>query len=106
MREDDFNESETEEWQLSLPFTLEDYGGIDAVYFDQAPYQTNTRIGYHFGAFYTPLGIQSIDSGYIRRILEGGSDLEDLRWEILTNPHLHPVIKENLISNLDSRIPK
>lgn len=30
-----------------------------------------------------------------------GEDPEELRNEILCNPHLHPCIKENLIGNLD-----
>jgi hypothetical protein len=93
------------EIQLDLPFTLEDYGGIDAVYVDQAPHHTGCR-GYNFFACYTPEGIRRLDGEFCQRILayKGGKrEYRRIRWAILSNPHLHSVIKQNLLYNLEMR---
>lgn len=52
-------------------------------------------------AAYTPHGIHRMDSLYIRRIRAGHGSKRKLRAEIAANPHLHRLIKENLIENLD-----
>lgn len=84
--------------QLNLPFTLDDAGGINAVYIDQAPM---------FGcvsASYTPYGIKILDRDFIQEIksFEGDKDaMEELKWRILNNTHLHYVIKQNLVANLE-----
>ena len=86
--------------QLELPFTLDDYGGMDAVYVDQAPLR-----GSFVSAFYTPLGIKSIDGEFVQAIMSFDGNKEDynhLRNSIMNNVHLHSVIKQNLIFNLEN----
>ena len=56
---------------------------------------------------YTPYGIKQIESWFITQIQKLGTNKEkykaqDLENLILRNPHLHEVIKSNLISNLSS----
>jgi hypothetical protein len=93
---------ESDTIQLELPFTLEDCGGMEGVYLDQAPY----RFGYgtySFRSFYTPSGIKGLDSRFIKRIKAfngGAKEYYELRWEIMSNPHLHQVVKDNLLWNL------
>ncbi len=85
--------------------TPDDYGGIDAVYRDQAPYRTGWGY-YSFFACYTPEGIRMRESGYIRRILDfngGKKERLALANEIRRDPHLHQVIKRDLIANLRER---
>lgn len=95
---------------------LEQYPGPDAdfeeYYRDQAPYSTQYA-HMSFGAVYTPHGIRGIDSWFGRQIRSLGkrddkilteSDVtpEELRIMILANPHLHDVIKTNLLHNLSN----
>lgn len=54
--------------------------------------------GFIFAA-YTPYGIKLMDKAYCERIVKG----EDCSNEIKENPHLHPVIKENLLYNIELR---
>ena len=80
--------------------------GAQAFYCDQATKTSQCADKYFFSAF-TPSGIQLIDRWYILRIQElkkpnarfkyTAPELEEM---ILKNPHLHPVIKSNLVENL------
>ena len=59
-----------------------------------------------FFTCYTPHGIHAIDNEFIRRIVHfrgTRKQRQALRNEIIHNPHLHGVIKRNLLENLDSR---
>lgn len=93
------------ETQGHLPFTLEDCGGMDAVYVDQGP--QNVQYGYRsISSFYTPYGIGMRDHLYSQRIMaaDGHEDERaELKREIVHDPHLHFVIKENLLYNLKIR---
>ena len=93
------------ETQLDLPFSVEDCGGLNAIYVDQAP--SHNRFGYaSFFTCYTPHGIHAIDNEFIRRIVHfrgTRKQRQALRNEIIHNPHLHGVIKRNLLETLDSR---
>ncbi len=90
------------ETQLGLPFTLDDCGGMDAVYVDQAP-----SYGFVFSC-YTPAGIKGLDGQFIRRIRMVNPRHADkvavLREDIIHNPHLHWVIKHNLLFNLEQLV--
>ncbi len=77
---------------------------IQDLYYDQAGSDEVMRFGNHLRrvmAAYTPHGIHRIDSLYIRRIQAGHGSKRKLRAEIAANPHLHKLIKGNLIGNLD-----
>lgn len=77
-------------YQLPLPkeWTMEE------LYLDYGMFSDT----YIFAA-YTPYGIKLMDAEYCRRIIAG----EDCSEEIKKNPHLHPVIKENLLHNIEIR---
>lgn len=78
---------------------------MEVVYRDQAVYHKHF-LDRCFIAAYTPLGIQRREYGYIRRILDfKGTEEErkELEKEIRDDPHLHKVIKRNLIDNLKDR---
>lgn len=80
--------------------SIESYGGMSAVYRDQAPHY-----GFVF-AVWTPEGIKSIESGYIKRILRFKGERKDraaLAKEIAKNKHLHYAIRRNLLDNLAAR---
>jgi hypothetical protein len=64
-------------------------------YRDQAP-----DFGFGF-ACYTVWGIQEIDSAFAALITRGRGHytVEQMEALILANPHLHPVIKTNLLHN-------
>lgn len=66
-----------------------------AYYRDQAPIH-----GFIF-ACYTVLGIQGIDGAFAAMITQGRGHytVEQMEAMILANPHLHPVIKTNLLHN-------
>lgn len=55
---------------------------------------------------YTAYGIKCIDSEYGRRICDTQEDPKTLEKEIRNNPHLHKIIKDNLIQNLWSYVKK
>ena len=75
---------------------------MDKIYVDQAT--ENSYYGdRHFFAAYTPVGIKKLDSNYIKAIQEGKVDSDFLTKQIRKNPHLHPLIKENLLYNLKNR---
>ena len=99
MRQDDI--------QLELPWTdPDDFGGMDAIYVDQGPYRSHypSLGGYTFSCFYTPSGIKHLDGEFCREIIAFDGDERDyknLRNRILRNGHLHTVIKNNLVSNLE-----
>ena len=85
--------------QLSLPFTLEEYGGHEWVYRDEGPY-----LGLTVFSVVTPYGIRKIDSEFAWRICKFNGTYEEyrqLRAEVYSNPHLHIIIKQNLVDNLD-----
>lgn len=68
---------------------------ISNIYIDQVP---------HYGNFvssvYLEKGIKEIDSGFAKRIMNLNEDYKKLEIEIQNNPHLHTMIKDNLIQNL------
>lgn len=75
-------------------------------YIDRASSNTNIY-GCRIMSSYTPYGIKQIESWFITQIQKLGTNKEkykakDLENLILRNPHLHEVIKSNLISNLNS----
>lgn len=79
---------------------------FESFYIDRATSNINIY-GCRIMSSYTPYGIKQIESWFITQIQKLGTnkekykaqDLEDL---ILRNPHLHEVIKSNLILNLNS----
>lgn len=71
------------------------------LYLDQAHHHSRHGDRVFFAA-YTPYGIHTIDSLYMRRIRAGHGSKAKLRAEIAANPHLHKDIKDNLIGNLDN----
>lgn len=79
---------------------------IKEVYTDQGPINTHFK-GYSFGCWYSPHGIQQLESDYCRRI-QGtnryGDPIDmnptDIAQHIAEEPHLHRIIKDNLILNL------
>lgn len=93
----------TKTTQLHLPFTLKDCGGINKVYLDQAPHHAQYE-DRHISAVYTPEGIRSIDSEFFKRIQNSRTkeQRDKIKQDILFNEHLHPVIKQNLIYNLEN----
>lgn len=66
-----------------------------AYYQDQAPVH-----GFVF-ACYTLWGIQDIDGAFAAMITQGRGHytVEQMEAMVLANPHLHPVIKTNLLHN-------
>ena len=74
------------------------------IYVDQAPVYS-----WPVSAVYTPYGIQGIDTNFCKRILALSEDdteeADKLGTEISKNRHLHKEIKDNLLSNLQSRCP-
>jgi len=85
--------------QLELPFTLDGCGGMDEVYQEQKPYY-----GYGFFCSLSPNGIKKLDGNFCERIRGFSGDKNEynsLRRSIMENCHLHTVIKNNLLFNLD-----
>ncbi len=83
--------------QLDLPFSYNDFDEND-IYVDQSP-----NCGF-VSSFYTPEGIRHLDSDFCQEIREfrgSESKYKKLRFQILSNKHLHSVIKQNLVHNLD-----
>lgn len=84
---------------------------IDNYYVDQAGVQSTYVADRSISNIYLPLGLKRIESWYIREIqrwnssylLRGGYHKEELIDFIKGNPHLHNVIKTNLIHNLKNR---
>jgi hypothetical protein len=85
-----------EEYPLEIT-SIEDY------YWDQA--RSSTCIGDRcISAAYLPYGIKQFDSWYAKQIQLGPESKyskEELEDNIKRNPHLHNVIKTNLLSNLN-----
>jgi hypothetical protein len=78
---------------------------MDVVYRDQAPTHNHYGDRCFFSAL-TPWGVKLREGGYIRRILDFQGNEEDrlgLEREIRDDPHLHRVIKSDLIRNLRER---
>jgi len=74
---------------------------IESYYRDQAPYSSKVE-DRHISATFTPHGIRQIDSLFIRKIqnLPTRKYADQVKKEIIENPHLHEKIKENLLLNL------
>ena len=74
---------------------------FETYYRDQAPRNSGTY-GFRISSMYLPYGIKKIDSWYGKQIRAGLPDHtpEQLEKMIRHNPHLHNVIKTNLIENL------
>ena len=94
-------------YQLQRPFSVEGAGGWDEIYTDQA---TEKKYSY-IGCYYLPAGIKRMDSNICKMIRELKTPINsDPQWvkgqmlwlkeHIERNPHLHYIIKENLLLNL------
>lgn len=68
-------------------------------YYDYSP--KYSVFGYRsISSFYTSYGIQQIDAWISKKIREENIDVEDFKKRILTQPNLHPMIRNNLYYNL------
>jgi len=56
-------------------------------------------------AIYSPTGIKLMDGRYCQQILSAKTqqELDSIREDITDNPHLHPMIKANLLYNIDAQ---
>lgn len=72
------------------------------MYYDQSPY--NSNYGERtFSSAYLPYGIKRFDSFFSNEIRLGNKSKYtkiELKKMIRRNPHLHNLIKENLLDNL------
>jgi UPF0288 family protein (methanogenesis marker protein 3) len=88
--------------QLELPFQITDFEKRE-IFRDQAPH--SSTFGWRtISAVWTPTGIKHLDSQFAQRIMKFKGNkkaFKELKYEILSNPHLHQVIKHNLVSNLE-----
>lgn len=86
--------------QLLLPWTNpDDFGGMDQLYLDYAPPSDGFMQVFHF-----PEGIKRLEGEYTYAIMNFNGDADDyydLRDTVLRDEHLHIVIRNNLIDNLD-----
>lgn len=73
--------------------------GHNRIYLDYAP-QSTTVYDRTIASCYTPFGISAIDGWFAKQIQSGAIPFRVLKKAILTNPHLHPVIRNNLYHNL------
>jgi hypothetical protein len=73
--------------------------GLDEIYRDYSPYY-NKFYDRQIHSFYTPYGISSIDSFICKEICKEDVDVEKWKEIILTQPNLHPIIRNNLYGNL------
>jgi hypothetical protein len=87
---------------------LEKEGDIKKFYYDQL-YSTAYFGDRKMFSTWLPFGIHRMDAWYTLRIHQLGLpnpkfnySVEELELMILKNPHLHNIIKSNLISNLNS----
>lgn len=75
----------------------------DYFYVDQAPTLMDLRNynGPRITSFFTPYGISGLD-GWISKQIQGESEFtkDQLIRMIRRNPHLHNIIKTNLLSNI------
>ncbi len=75
---------------------------IEDYQLDQAPYR-NVIGERTFSSFFTWYGIKIIDGWFARQISnESKFSTEQLKEMIRKNPHLHNIIKTNLLENLNS----
>lgn len=104
---------------------------FDEIYKDQAIHGISVP-GFHFLSAYTPEGIRKLDTLFSRRVMAFKNEesyteysynysecrygkppkkeveriwtdtFETLSEDIQNNPHLHPIIKENLMFNLNN----
>lgn len=93
-----------------VPVYPEDGVNIGDYYVDQAPHNSQF-FDKDFMAMHTPHGIRGIDSWFGRQIrsldmrdgvigTESGVPVDELRDMVIANPHLHAVIKTDLLHNL------
>lgn len=73
--------------------------GLDEIHRDYAPYY-NRFFDRKIYSFYTPYGISSIDGFIAKEICKEDVDVEKWKEIILTQPNLHPIIRNNLYGNL------
>jgi hypothetical protein len=71
---------------------------MEELYIDQA-----INLKWPISTFYTPHGIKLKDANYCKRICRGNENKFKLQDEILKDPHLHVMIKNNLLYNLFNR---
>lgn len=81
-------------WPFKKKVTAEN---IDDPYVDQARFLMPG-----FYVFYTPWGLKELEQNYINAIRASKSKKEDsaIKKAIQCNPHLHKIIKDNLILNI------
>lgn len=74
---------------------------LDDIYKDMSVYQFRV-LGFYMGSFYTPYGIKNMDTKYCMAICGAKTlyDFETLIEWVIANPHLHGIIKKNLLLNL------
>lgn len=75
---------------------------FDEICVDQAV-RRSTCLDREFVSAYTPWGIRQMDTNYCNLIgnMPSKEYADKLEKEIINNPHLHDIIKENLLSNLE-----
>jgi hypothetical protein len=73
---------------------------IDSIYTDQA-----INHGPLVGSAWLPMGLKKMDHFYATEICDSNSKytVEELEFLIKRNPHLHNIIKHNLLTNLENR---
>lgn len=86
-----FNENYPDTFKKQYP--TDDIGDY---YVDQSP-----NIGMYVSSIFTSYGIKIIDSWFSRQIINGCKySKKQLEKMIKVNPHLHNIIKTNLLDNL------
>lgn len=78
---------------------MEDYGGMDALYTDQAPFS-----GGFVSVCYLENSLKKRDADYAREIrdMKTKKEYRQLKSRIQSDIHLHEFIKRNLLSNLEA----
>ena len=72
----------------------------DLLYRDQMTLQKYSAYGWTMTAVYTETGIKRIDSWLANQITSTKTDPKKIAKMIRCNPHLHNVLKTNLLQNL------
>jgi len=86
-------------------FKKEDFKNqnLDDIYIDQA-YQYLKTPNFQTFSSYTPFGVKNLEGFFIKQITsfdESNYTKAELEQLILRNPHLHNIIKTNLLGNLN-----
>ena len=86
-------------YQPHLPFSMEDHGGMDALYIDQAPFGGGFVSVYHLEN-----SLKARDADYARdiRAMKTKKEYRQLKKRIQSDIHLHEFIKRNLLFNLEA----